>query len=335
MSTTFRSSRVRLWLGTCAAAFLMAAPMATQAQTDSPVIDGKVLSSSVSSQSNAPIPPESVEDVYVFGDSLVDTGNVFNANGGLFPPSPPYFSGRFSNGPLWIENVLSPLGISLVPSTTGGQNFAFGGAPSGFFLKQPIAPGGPPPETPGLLYQLGTFSQPRPTVTPQTLYFITAGANDFLNDFLSGRELDFTVPVQNLSTAVSTLYAYGARNIVISNVPDLSRFPLTQANPEALPSLSKEVKQFNDKLKAALDELQKTRPDLNIILLDFQASFNQFLNHPDQFGFTNTTTPCVTPTSVCANPEEYLFWDEAHPTAAAGQALAEMVAPQIFQMSPP
>jgi len=304
MPTTFRVSSVRLLLGAGVAAVLTAAPMAAQDLSDPTTVVDEALDAQTSTHHHAPIAPESVDGVVVFGDSLVDTGNVFNANGGLFPPSPPYFGGRFSNGPLWIENVLSPLSIALTPSTAGGQNFAFGGAPSGFFLEQPIPPGGPPPETPGLLYQLGTFSQPRPSVTPQTLFFITAGSNDFINDFLAGRELDFTVPVQNLTTAVSTLYAYGARTIVVTNVPDLSRFPLLQVNQEALPSLRAQIQQFNVKLKVALDEVQRLRPDLHIVLLDFRSIFDQLLDHPEQFGFTNTTQPCLTPAAVCANPQE-------------------------------
>lgn len=42
---------------------------------------------------------------YVFGDSLSDTGNVFNASGGLIPPDPPYSQGRFSNGDIWVDFV--------------------------------------------------------------------------------------------------------------------------------------------------------------------------------------------------------------------------------------
>ncbi|BAC89831.1 gll1890 [Gloeobacter violaceus PCC 7421] len=329
MFGTFRSLSACLLLAASVAAYVTAAPTAAYAQTVDTTTSNNALSNGTK------VDPLEVDGVYVFGDSLVDTGNVFNANGGVFPPSPPYFSGRFSNGPLWIENVLAPLGINLVPSTTaGGQNFAFGGAPSGFFLEQPIPLGGPPPETPGLLYQLGTFTQPAPQVTPQTLYFISAGSNDLLNDFLANRELDYNVPVQNLTTAVATLYAYGARNIVISNIPDLSRAPLTQVNPGELPTLKDQVKLANKYIKIALQELKQSRPGLNTILLDFYTRFNKFLDAPQDYGLTNTISPCLTAVAVCANPDEYLFWDEVHPTAAVGQELAEFFTGTIFTSSP-
>ena len=41
-------------------------------------------------------------EIVVFGDSLSDTGNLNLASGGVFA-GPPYFSGRFSNGPVWVE----------------------------------------------------------------------------------------------------------------------------------------------------------------------------------------------------------------------------------------
>jgi len=66
---------------------------------------------------------------YIFGDSLVDNGNLFGVTRNLVPPSPPYFNGRFSNGPVWVEILGPKLGIS-ADST---NNFAFGGATSGTF----------------------------------------------------------------------------------------------------------------------------------------------------------------------------------------------------------
>src|SRR4051794_37120522 len=65
--------------------------------------------------------------VTVFGDSLSDVGNVFAVTGGTLP----YPSGRFSDGPIWIDRLASNLGTPLQPSVAGGSNYAFGGAESG------------------------------------------------------------------------------------------------------------------------------------------------------------------------------------------------------------
>ena len=42
-------------------------------------------------------------NVFVYGDSLSDTGNIYNASGHTIPQSPPYYMGRFSNGPLAVN----------------------------------------------------------------------------------------------------------------------------------------------------------------------------------------------------------------------------------------
>ncbi len=68
--------------------------------------------------------------LYVFGDSLSDTGNVYNSLGGAYPP-PPYFNGRFSNGPVWVETFAANLGLTANAATGGGTNWAFGGAVTG------------------------------------------------------------------------------------------------------------------------------------------------------------------------------------------------------------
>lgn len=69
-------------------------------------------------------------DFFVFGDSLSDTGNLFQKTAGLLPPSPLYFNGRFSNGALSVEQLAQSLGLSLSSST----NFAIGEGPIALIL---------------------------------------------------------------------------------------------------------------------------------------------------------------------------------------------------------
>ena len=71
-------------------------------------------------------------DLFVFGDSLSDTGNVQVFSEGEIPPSTVYFEGRFSNGPVWIEYLATGLGLPTPEaSQRGGNNFAYGGAQTG------------------------------------------------------------------------------------------------------------------------------------------------------------------------------------------------------------
>ena len=93
-----------------------------------------------------PVLAQSTEGINIFGDSLVDNGNAFKATGGLVPPSPPYFNGRFSNGPVWVEGFSTEL--KLPAGTT--NNFAVGGATSGTGNTINVA-------LPGLTTQLNGF----------------------------------------------------------------------------------------------------------------------------------------------------------------------------------
>src|SRR4051812_8065002 len=67
------------------------------------------------------------DNLYVFGDSYCDVGNLFTATGGAVP-SAPYYNGRFSNGLIWVDHVARLLGVPLTPSLSGGTDYAFGGA---------------------------------------------------------------------------------------------------------------------------------------------------------------------------------------------------------------
>ena len=52
--------------------------------------------------------------LFIFGDSLSDTANLDAITDGFLPAtSPPYFQGRFSNGPLWVQTLASFLAIDV------------------------------------------------------------------------------------------------------------------------------------------------------------------------------------------------------------------------------
>ena len=160
------------------------------------------------------------EDIYVFGDSISDTGNVFAASGNSLPP-PPYFNGRFSNGYIWIDEFAKKLNIdSPTPyvnvangiTPTNGINFAFGGATTTAANTASNALFGLPQE-------IGAFqsylNQTQQLADPDALYVFWVGANDYLptdsEDFVP-----FTTPDQsltNISNALQTIASLGAKNI--------------------------------------------------------------------------------------------------------------------------
>jgi len=69
--------------------------------------------------SGSAVPAGRINQIVVFGDSLSDSGNLFAATMGTTPP-PPYYQGRFSNGPVWVEDLAGRLGVEMaekVPDT--------------------------------------------------------------------------------------------------------------------------------------------------------------------------------------------------------------------------
>jgi outer membrane lipase/esterase len=251
------------------------------------------------------------EGVTVFGDSLSDNGNAFRVGGGVFPPSPPFFQGRFSNGPVWVENVVSELNLS-----DTSTNNAFGGATSG--TANTVNPA-----LPGLTTQLNLSLQSSPTANPDRLYVIWVGANDILTT-------DPNSPAttsSNVSTALQRLTGAGARNLIVPNLPDLGTTPTGLTAPDRSALLSQLSTDYNNRLRTSLQTLSQSNPNLSIVPVDIAGLFNAAIANPARFGFSNVTQPCLNETTgaVCANPDSFLFWDTLHPTAAAHRIIGDYV----------
>ncbi len=59
--------------------------------------------------------------IVMFGDSLSDTGKMYSKMRGYLPSSPPYYQGRFSNGPVWLEQLTQQFpGLTIANEAEGG-----------------------------------------------------------------------------------------------------------------------------------------------------------------------------------------------------------------------
>jgi phospholipase/lecithinase/hemolysin len=288
---------------------------------------GIVLASLTTCLSTAKAWAVSFTGVYTFGDSLADPGNLYNAIGGAFPPSPPYFQGRFSNGPVFVENLTNKLGLD--PSNpASGINYAFGGAKSGFDHTDL-------PFIPGTLGQVALYNaQFGGVADPNALYVIAAGSNDYsdLIDLYSGPQgkvkSRIRTAVINVNTAVTALAAMGAKNFLVLNVPNFGILPGIANNPLVPPDYIRFANQVGSRHNLLLQgSLRNTEARLGVNISDFRLSYllNQAIQHPERFGLANATDSCLNTTTfeVCSNPDEYLFWDATHPTAYAHEVLAQ------------
>ena len=249
-----------------------------------------------------PAAAQTYSRLFVLGDSLSDDGNLYKAVFHLYPQSPPYYMGRFSNGPVWVENLAPKLGFAF----NGATDYAYGGAQTG---SANDAAG-----LPGMKQQLTSLLKTYPTGDPAALYVVWGGANDYL-----AGGTDTTTPVNNLTGYVRSLAATGARNFAVPNLPDLGQTP-GYRNTATAASLTQRALAHNANLAAALQTLRTQLPTCNILLFDVYAEFNRILANPAAYGFTNTTDQAMQATG--ANPDTYLFWDTVHPTAAAHRLIA-------------
>jgi outer membrane lipase/esterase len=263
----------------------------------------------------------SYTQVVFFGDSLSDTGNLYAATG--IPVSPPYYQGRFSNGPVWTEILAGSLGRSATPSLFGGTNYAWAGATV-------IDYGRSTPEIPQELGQY--FALSGGLADPGALYVILGGAND-INDALHNPATaagNIVLAAQAVDGMVDALYAAGARNILVGNLPDIGRTPLAVAGgPAVVAGATALTNLFNATLAGLLAADDASDANLDLDRLDLYTSFNNVLANPALYGFDNVTDPCKlgplgVPGPVCATPDTYLFWDAFHPSAHGHQLIADV-----------
>ncbi len=248
--------------------------------------------------------PEPINELYVFGDSLSDVGTVFRATGGTYPPSPTYFQGRYSNGRVWAEYLADRLHLS----SRQTNNFACGGATTGSERNTLV---------PGLLTQVQSFTQTHQQTNPNGLYVLWAGANDYLQGVSSA-----TVPVENLTGAITSLVGVGAKKILVANLPDLGQLPATRTSANSA-SLSALTQSHNQGLRRSLKLLSQQYSDLQIVTLDANTLYRDAITNPAAFGFTNVISSCLSGSRACGNSDQFLFWDGIHPTTAAHRILGE------------
>ncbi len=233
-----------------------------------------------------------IDKVIVFGDSLSDNGNIYSltkkfhkiiSSVPIIPKDPPYYEGRFSNGLVWIDNVASSLNVPLL-------NYAYGGS-----WAEPL-------KDSRLMIPFGLGMQVNAylvrAVTDRNkgdhLYIIWAGGNDYAE----GREdIDYatTNTVNSIESQIDWLTYYGAKNLLILNLPDLSIVPeVTTKGPDSVEQVKKLIAMHNSKLAKMVAEMQAKHADAKIIFGDITPYFDDVYSHHDQYNITDVTNPCYT-----------------------------------------
>jgi outer membrane lipase/esterase len=232
------------------------------------------------------------ETIVVFGDSLSDMGHA----------------GQFSNGPNWVEQLASRLGLALMPHQSGGSNFAIGGARLD-----------PDSGSENLRAQMDRYLK-QPAARGRALHVVYGGGNDVLGAIgRADARSAVDAAVRSLATILGDLVAHGATDILAPNLPDVGITPEVRgAGERAVAEARALTDQFNAGLDRILDGLRDSS-NLRLHRLDVHAMAERARADPGAFGFADIARPC----SGLPSCEGHLFWDRVHPTTAAHAHLAD------------
>ncbi len=271
----------------------------------------------------------SISNLYMFGDSLSDNGNMFSLSQHTVP-SVPYYEGHFSNGQIWIEYLTNKLGLP--PSSL--HDFAFGGS-----LTNSVQP-------PGLVQQTTLYLDQHLNLDQEGLYVIWSGANNYLYmDALDESLVQKTV--NDIVFVVSEMIDRGAHHLLLINLPPMDKTPWAnmvddeKENSNYSQMLEEATNLHNKKLAEAVQKLQTQSHNnhqiIHLMHFDMNKFFNEIALQAPFKDAVNTTTPCYTGDlfgrngTICDDPENYLFWDTVHPTTQAHAIIADAILSKLLK----
>ena len=290
--------------------------------------------------------PPAFSRIIVFGDSLSDTGNVRDRvdgkSGGLIDyPSGTfnYSDGRFTNSSdtdpasttyvgVWHEQLARTF-LSLPAATHslgGGFNYAFGGATTEDGTHEEVAVstdifGDITITIDDMGKQMDDYFAAH-LVDPAALYIVWGGANDLRNDESAA---NVTATAARATAFVSRLAQAGAQYIMVPNLPPLGSIPRYANEPARIITLNAASADYRAELDANLTALQSALASQGftptIYRVDIWTHNIRIYIDPAAFGFTNVTSPSQDRSSV--NPDQFVFWDDKHPTTAGHFQIAK------------
>ncbi|RZC82023.1 hypothetical protein C5167_044592 [Papaver somniferum] len=282
--------------------------------------------------------------LYVFGDSLVDSGNNnylktlakvnYTPYGIDFPNGA---SGRFTNGYTTVDYLAAWLGLPFVPPFLGLSKVQKGKITTGINYASGAA---------GILPESGTATIS--TYMATSIFVVVIGNNDYINNYLQPTRYNSSklyTPQQYAALLVSTLkqhltsvYNLGARKFVVFELGPIGCLPsiVNSITPKpvtpCVEGVNSLIQIFNLGITNMIQELTSTLKGSTFVHGDiFEKVYQQDIN-PLKYGFTGGNTPCCSISNAsslclpnqtpCKNRNVYLHWDGYHPTQRVNYEIA-------------
>lgn len=283
------------------------------------------------------------QNMVVFGDSLSDSGNLYAATGGVFPapypliPSLNYTTGRLTDGTdttpasaingLWQEQLSGKIGLPVAaPAAVGGTNYAFGGAETGgdVTIKNTLGT----VTAVGMANQVGGFLSGKTSVPSNSLYVFWGGANDIFEASTgAAARAAASSALTNVTNEIGALASEGGKYFLWVDLPPLDQTPSGKGSTFQA-DLGAASQGFNAAWKnMSIPGLEAQFPGISITGVDVYTLFEQVLLDPGSYGLSNVTDAAQGSSGV--NPDQYLFWDNEHPTTAADSLIADLAAQDL------
>ncbi|MCF6766864.1 SGNH/GDSL hydrolase family protein [Thiotrichales bacterium 19S11-10] len=237
----------------------------------------------------------------LFGDSLTDTGKMYDKSLGTIPADNPplqwstplYYDGRFSNGPVWIDYLQANYNMS----ESQVINEAEGGATMYDYMSKSLNPTYWVINT--LNYEVSQFltkidKNKVAAVNNNDMAIIWIGGNDLITYSWLKTE-DIYDDMSKLYLAVDTLVMAGVKNFIILNLPELVMTPkgrdMKQSKQE---KLEEATNKFNEQIVLATHSMSAfyTPSGVSIKLYDMMSLFHDALTYPEKYDLTDTRHAC-------------------------------------------